>query len=228
MTQRQRPARRRSWGYGGGRRGWPLVKYGMVVFAIGVVITIATYAFAVSRGGGIYLVSYGPMAVGLISMVRGGIGMARERRAGGPAADGSFGEAQAAGQQGFDQQGSGQQGFGQQGFGQPGFGGQGGSQQTVFQPVGAPMSAQAMPGAGDHAGMGAQGGWGPGADGGDHAGRGGSDYAGYGADSTANAANAMRSAPNAGPPPANWYPDPRNPAMLRWWDGQGWTSHTRP
>lgn len=28
--------------------------------------------------------------------------------------------------------------------------------------------------------------------------------------------------------PANWYPDPQNPAMLRWWDGQQWTGHTQP
>lgn len=24
-------------------------------------------------------------------------------------------------------------------------------------------------------------------------------------------------------PPANWYPDPHNPAQLRWWDGGRWT-----
>jgi hypothetical protein len=23
-------------------------------------------------------------------------------------------------------------------------------------------------------------------------------------------------------PPAGWYPDPRNSAMLAWWDGQRW------
>ncbi len=28
--------------------------------------------------------------------------------------------------------------------------------------------------------------------------------------------------------PANWYPDPQNPAMLRWWDGQQWTDRTQP
>jgi hypothetical protein len=201
------------------------------VFAIGVVITIATYVFAVSRGGGTYLVSYGPMAVGLISMARGGIEMARERRAGGPAADGSFGGAQAAGQPGLGVSDLGGQGGGQGGW-------QGGSPQGAFQPTGAawpagaPMSAQTMPGAG------AQGGWGPTADGGGRAGRGGSDYAGYGSDyagygaastaNTADTADTMGSAPNAASPAANWYPDPQNPAMLRWWDGQGWTSHIRP
>ena len=24
---------------------------------------------------------------------------------------------------------------------------------------------------------------------------------------------------------AGWYPDPTDAQMLRWWDGQGWTSH---
>ena len=32
----------------------------------------------------------------------------------------------------------------------------------------------------------------------------------------------------AAPPQPDWYPDPENPAMLRWWDGQIWTNHTRP
>ena len=26
----------------------------------------------------------------------------------------------------------------------------------------------------------------------------------------------------------NWYPDPHNPAVVRWWDGQRWTEHIRP
>lgn len=25
--------------------------------------------------------------------------------------------------------------------------------------------------------------------------------------------------------PPNWYPDPNNPAFVRWWDGQRWTEH---
>ncbi|MFN3215865.1 MAG: DUF2510 domain-containing protein [Acidimicrobiales bacterium] len=27
-------------------------------------------------------------------------------------------------------------------------------------------------------------------------------------------------------PAANWYPDPANPALLRYWDGARWTDHT--
>ena len=32
---------------------------------------------------------------------------------------------------------------------------------------------------------------------------------------------------NAPAPVAAWYPDPTDPDSLRWWDGLGWTSHTR-
>jgi hypothetical protein len=28
--------------------------------------------------------------------------------------------------------------------------------------------------------------------------------------------------------PAAWYPDPKNPALVRFWDGQRWTEHTAP
>jgi hypothetical protein len=30
-----------------------------------------------------------------------------------------------------------------------------------------------------------------------------------------------------GQPAPNWYPDPQNPAMLRWWDGRAWTPRTK-
>lgn len=29
-------------------------------------------------------------------------------------------------------------------------------------------------------------------------------------------------------PAAAWYPDPKDPAQLRWWDGSTWTPHTSP
>lgn len=32
----------------------------------------------------------------------------------------------------------------------------------------------------------------------------------------------------APPAPAAWYPDPKDPAALRWWDGTQWTRHTQP
>lgn len=28
--------------------------------------------------------------------------------------------------------------------------------------------------------------------------------------------------------PPNWYPDPSDPARIRWWDGDRWTDHTQP
>ncbi|AYF98887.1 DUF2510 domain-containing protein [Protaetiibacter intestinalis] len=33
---------------------------------------------------------------------------------------------------------------------------------------------------------------------------------------------------SAAAPVAAWYPDPTDADLLRWWDGLGWTSHTRP
>lgn len=32
----------------------------------------------------------------------------------------------------------------------------------------------------------------------------------------------------AGALPANWYPDPQDPAQLRYWDGTAWTEHRHP
>jgi hypothetical protein len=29
-------------------------------------------------------------------------------------------------------------------------------------------------------------------------------------------------------PPSGWYPDPEQPASLRWWDGTVWTDHRAP
>ena len=182
MTHTQRPGKRRSRWYGGGRRGWPLVKYGMIWFGIGVVITIATYAFAVSRGGGTYLVSYGPMAVGVYCMARGGIDVARERRAAMPAADRSAAGWDAAGQAAAGWHAADRAAAGWEGG--PAF-----TPAPDYQTRAGAMTGGGMPSGGRQ--------------------------------------GAMSMAGAAAPQP-NWYPDPQDPAMLRWWDGQIWTNHTRP
>jgi Protein of unknown function (DUF2510) len=43
----------------------------------------------------------------------------------------------------------------------------------------------------------------------------------------ADAGSAQAEAASQLPPPG-WYPDPYGTARLRWWDGQGWTSHDAP
>ncbi len=90
QMKRRSPKRRGFAWYGGNRRGSALVTYGAIWFGIGLLITIGSYVFAASRRGGTYLVSYGPMAVGAVSIVRGFIHIARDRRAG-AAAPGSAG-----------------------------------------------------------------------------------------------------------------------------------------
>lgn len=50
------------------------------------------------------------------------------------------------------------------------------------------------------------------------------DFAGYGATSDP----AGQPQPSSGLPPANWYPSPATPGYEQWWDGTGWTEHTRP
>jgi Protein of unknown function (DUF2510) len=193
MTQTQRTGKRRSRWYGGGRRGWRLVKYGMIWFGIGVVITIATYAFAISRGGGTYLVSYGPMAVGAYCMVRGGIHVARERPAATPAADRSAtGQAAAARDAaGWDTADPDAAGWDRR----PTFTPAPDYQPRDYQPRDYQPRAGDMPDGGMPAGAMRRG---------------------------------ARSMAAAAPPQPDWYPDPGNPALLRWWDGQIWTNHTRP
>lgn len=220
MTQmRQGPRRRRSRWYGGGRRGWPLVKYGMIWFGIGVVVTVGTYAFAASRGGGTYLVSYGPMVVGVVCMARGAIDIARQRRAAGSAPHRADGQPMAASPEYAGYAGySGNAGYGMRPGGTPG----GGTPGAASWP-GDPSMAGAVPGtaAGFSRGIAARepvqgtngnAPWEGSQD------RGRQVRPGYG---VAGPANAMA-------PQPNWYPDPRDPAVLRWWDGQVWTNHTRP
>lgn len=235
MTHMQRPGKQRSRWYGGGRRGWPLVKYGMIFFGVGVVITIATYAFAVSRGGGVYLVSYGPMAVGLISMVRGGIDMARERRAAGPAAGrGQAGQAGGAMPGGMRPgamsmagaapgRGAGMN-WGGGAAGEPAYdprydarGEAYGSREPAFDPwQGNGARQETAPWEGNGAWQ-------------------ASDPRQGNAPWQASPNDPRQAGPGHAPqpspadvPPPNWYPDPRNPALRRWWDGQAWTEHTRP
>ena len=49
---------------------------GFLLLIIGIVVTSATYSAArSSSGGGHYVLAYGPIAVGAISMIRGLIGL---------------------------------------------------------------------------------------------------------------------------------------------------------
>ena len=38
----------------------------------------------------------------------------------------------------------------------------------------------------------------------------------------------MTTVPGRSPIPASWYPDPADPASLRWWDGNAWTENLTP
>ena len=66
--------------FGRKSRGWSQFYYGLIIFCIGLVITIASYGLASSRGGGIYIVSWGPMIVGAIRMVQGLVHVAKVKR----------------------------------------------------------------------------------------------------------------------------------------------------
>jgi hypothetical protein len=70
-------------------RGWPQVWYGLIVFAIGLVITLVTYSQAHS-GGGTYIITWGPMIIGVISMVRGLTTVVSARRAQQPLAASAY------------------------------------------------------------------------------------------------------------------------------------------
>jgi hypothetical protein len=62
-------------------RGWSQFYYGLVLFGIGLAITVVSYSLASSRGGGIYLISWGPMIVGAIRMVQGLVYVTKAKRA---------------------------------------------------------------------------------------------------------------------------------------------------
>jgi hypothetical protein len=62
-------------------RGIRQIVIGAVIFVIGLIITIATYSAASSsHTGGTYFVAYGPMIIGVISMIRGGIAVAQAQK----------------------------------------------------------------------------------------------------------------------------------------------------
>jgi hypothetical protein len=50
---------------------------GVLLLFIGLIITGATYSSASSSGGGTYLVAYGPIIVGIVTIIRGIINMGR-------------------------------------------------------------------------------------------------------------------------------------------------------
>jgi hypothetical protein len=152
-----------------GRQGKSLIITGIVLLVIGLAITVGTYAWASSHGGGHYYVTFTPIILGIIAIVRG-VSQARQGNVGYGGPDQEIPQAGYGYQQpaGYGAQNSGAP----QSYGQPGYA--------------APNSGVQGPGTG-----GAQG-------------------------------------QPGGQPAPNWYQDPQDPAMLRWWDGRAWTPHTQP
>jgi hypothetical protein len=152
-----------------GRQGKSLIITGIVFLVIGLVITVGSYAWASSRGGGHYYITFTPIVVGIIAIVRG---ISQTRRGN----VGYGGPGQGIPQAGYEYQQP--AGYGPQNPGAP---------RAYDQP------GYAVPryGAQDQGTGGTQG-------------------------------------QPGGQPAPNWYQDPQDPAMLRWWDGQTWTPHTRP
>ena len=59
-------------------RGIRQIVIGAVLFLIGLIVTVATYSSASSsRTGGTYFIAYGPMIIGVISIIRGAIAVAQ-------------------------------------------------------------------------------------------------------------------------------------------------------
>jgi hypothetical protein len=60
------------------KRALKQVAIGAVIFAIGLIITVATFSNASSSsGGGTYIVAWGPMILGIVWMVRGLIALSK-------------------------------------------------------------------------------------------------------------------------------------------------------
>ena len=53
------------------------IVFGLVLFFVGLIITLATKDAAESNGGGTYVVAYGPMVVGVLNVLRGLAGIAK-------------------------------------------------------------------------------------------------------------------------------------------------------
>jgi hypothetical protein len=148
-----------------GRQGKSLIITGIVLLVIGLAITVGSYAWASSHGGGHYYITFTPIIIGIIAIVRG-ISHTRQSS---------------------------------MGYGGPG------------QEIPPPQYNYQQP-----AGYGAQN---PIA-----------SQPGYAApqDSPQARSTAGTQGRPGGQPAPNWYQDPQDPAMLRWWDGQTWTPHTQP
>jgi hypothetical protein len=54
-----------------GRQGKSLIITGIVLLVIGLAITVGSYAWASSHGGGHYYITFSPVIVGIIAIVRG-------------------------------------------------------------------------------------------------------------------------------------------------------------
>lgn len=57
------------------------IVFGVILFFVGLVITLATKDAAEAHGGGTYVVAYGPMIVGVINVLRGLGGIASAKPA---------------------------------------------------------------------------------------------------------------------------------------------------
>jgi len=155
-----------------GRQGKSLIITGIIFVVIGLAITVGTFAWSSSHGGGTYI-TFTPIIVGIIAIVRG-ISQSRQGNVGYggpgqgiPPAGYGYGYQQPAGY--GAQNSDAPRSYDQPGYAVPHSGGQGQGMGTG--------GAQGQPG---------------------------------------------------GQPAPNWYQDPQNPAMMRWWDGQAWTPHTQP